>query len=45
MEVLEGEERIVNLSLLDYYISNRGKVIIREAKNAWEVGKKLGLSI
>lgn len=36
---------MVNLSLFDSDISNRGKVILREAKKAWEVGKKLGLSI
>lgn len=26
-------------------MSNRGKVILREAKQIWEVGKKLGLRV
>lgn len=39
------EETTVNLSLLDSNISNRRRVILREAKRAWEVGKKLGFSI
>ncbi|KAH1114713.1 hypothetical protein J1N35_008091 [Gossypium stocksii] len=37
------EEKIVNLSLSDSDFSNRRKVILREAKQTWEVGKKLGL--
>lgn len=44
-ELFEKEERIVNISLLDFDISNKERVILREAKNAWELGKKLGLSI
>lgn len=35
----------MNLSLSDSDISNRRKVILREAKQTWEVGKKLGLSV
>lgn len=44
-EVSVVEHRIVNLSLSDSDISNKGKMILREPKNAWEVGKKLALSI
>ncbi|KAK8358523.1 hypothetical protein V6Z12_A04G026400 [Gossypium hirsutum] len=39
------EDKVVNLSLSDSDISNRRKVILREAKQTWELGKKLGLSV
>lgn len=39
------DERIVNLSLPDSDISNRGRVIFRETKNTWEIEKKLRLRI
>lgn len=34
------DERVVNLSLFDSDISNRGRVILREVKNTWAIGKK-----
>ncbi|PPR98008.1 hypothetical protein GOBAR_AA22653 [Gossypium barbadense] len=40
-----GEEKIVNISLSDSDISNRRKVILKKAKQTWELGKKLGLRI
>ncbi|KAH1063662.1 hypothetical protein J1N35_028649 [Gossypium stocksii] len=40
-----GKEKIVNLSLSDSDVNNRRKVILREAKQTWEVGKKLGLRV
>lgn len=36
---------MVNLSLSDSDLSNRKNVILREAKQTWEVGKKLGLKV
>ncbi|KAH1055308.1 hypothetical protein J1N35_033373 [Gossypium stocksii] len=39
------DECITNLSLSDSDISNRRKVTLKEAKKAWEVGKKLGFSV
>ncbi|MBA0693215.1 hypothetical protein Goari_010714 [Gossypium aridum] len=39
------EETVANTSLSDSNISNRKRLILREARNAWEVGKKLGFSI
>ncbi|KAH1091961.1 hypothetical protein J1N35_019218 [Gossypium stocksii] len=36
------DESIINLSLSDSDISNRRRVILREAKKTWEVGKRLG---
>ncbi|TYI24394.1 hypothetical protein ES332_A06G230900v1 [Gossypium tomentosum] len=39
------EDLTVNLSLSDSDISNRKRVILREAKKTWEVGKMLGLSV
>ncbi|KAK5813390.1 hypothetical protein PVK06_028840 [Gossypium arboreum] len=39
------EDKVVNLSLSNSDISNRRKVILREAKQTWELGKKLGLSV
>ncbi|KAH1130482.1 hypothetical protein J1N35_001860 [Gossypium stocksii] len=42
-EVCKYNERIVNLSLSDSDLSNRMKVILRETKNTWAIGKKLGL--
>ncbi|PPR91026.1 hypothetical protein GOBAR_AA29661 [Gossypium barbadense] len=44
-EESRSEEKIVNLSLSDSNINNRRKVILREAKQTWEVGKKLGLRV
>lgn len=41
----EVDDRVVNLSLSDSDISNRAKVVIKEAKNAWEVVKKIGFVI
>ncbi|KAB2068919.1 hypothetical protein ES319_A08G063200v1 [Gossypium barbadense] len=41
--VSDCDGKIVNFSLSDSDISNRRKVILREAKQTWEVGKKLGL--
>ncbi|KAG8473214.1 hypothetical protein CXB51_035176 [Gossypium anomalum] len=43
--ITRGEDPIVNLSLSDSDINNRRRVILREAKKTWEVGKKLGLSV
>ncbi|KAG8491579.1 hypothetical protein CXB51_014853 [Gossypium anomalum] len=40
-----SEEKVVNLSLSDSDLSNKRKVILREAKQTWEVGKKLGLRV
>ncbi|KAK5793721.1 hypothetical protein PVK06_034875 [Gossypium arboreum] len=39
------EESMTNLLLSDSDINNRRRVILREAKRTWEVGKKLGLSV
>lgn len=39
------EDLTVNLSLSDSDISNRKRVILREAKRTWEVGKMLRLSV
>lgn len=36
---------MVNLLLSDLDFNNKAKVIIREAKNTWEVGKKIGFDI
>ncbi|KAH1063686.1 hypothetical protein J1N35_028673 [Gossypium stocksii] len=44
-EVRKDDERIANLSLSDSNISNRIKVIIREANNTWAIRKKLGFSV
>ncbi|TYH93990.1 hypothetical protein ES332_A12G011100v1 [Gossypium tomentosum] len=44
-EITRCEESMVNLSLSDSDISNRRRVILREAKKTWEVGKMLGLSV
>ncbi|KAH1039908.1 hypothetical protein J1N35_041651 [Gossypium stocksii] len=38
-------ENIVNLSMSDSDISNRRKVILKEARKTWEVGKRLGFSV
>lgn len=38
-------EKVANLSLFDFDISNRRRVILGEAKKMWEVGKKLGFSV
>ncbi|KAG8499712.1 hypothetical protein CXB51_006382 [Gossypium anomalum] len=43
--ISNAEESIVNLSLFDSDIGDRRRVILREAKKAWEVGKKLGFSV
>ncbi|MBA0867025.1 hypothetical protein Goshw_026562, partial [Gossypium schwendimanii] len=43
--ILDREEAVVNASLSDSDISNRKKLILGEAKKAWEVGKRLGFSI
>ncbi|KAK5818716.1 hypothetical protein PVK06_023660 [Gossypium arboreum] len=40
-----SEDKVVNLSLSDSELSNRRKVILREVKQTWEVGKKLGLRV
>ncbi|KAL1180919.1 hypothetical protein V6Z11_A02G011100 [Gossypium hirsutum] len=40
-----SEDKVVNLSLSDSDLSNRKNVILREAKQTWEVGKKLGLKV
>ncbi|PPS13576.1 hypothetical protein GOBAR_AA07007 [Gossypium barbadense] len=39
------EDLTVNLSLSDSDISNRRRIILREAKKTWEVRKMLGLSV
>ncbi|PPR84772.1 hypothetical protein GOBAR_AA35943 [Gossypium barbadense] len=44
-EELRREDTVVNLSFSDSDISNRRKVILSEAKQTWEIGKKLGLSV
>ncbi|KAH1083863.1 hypothetical protein J1N35_023624 [Gossypium stocksii] len=44
-ESRKEDERIVNLSLSDSDISNRMRVILREANNTWAIGKKLGFSV
>ncbi|KAK8317082.1 hypothetical protein V6Z11_A13G083800 [Gossypium hirsutum] len=44
-EELRREDKVMNLSLSDSDISNRRKVILRKAKQTWEIGKKLGLSM
>ncbi|MBA0577457.1 hypothetical protein Golob_000064 [Gossypium lobatum] len=38
--ILDREEAVVNASLSDSDISNRKKLILGEAKKAWEVGKR-----
>ncbi|KAH1063211.1 hypothetical protein J1N35_028198 [Gossypium stocksii] len=38
-------ERVQYLSLSDSDLSNRMKVLRREAINTWAIGKKLGLSV
>ncbi|PPR86360.1 hypothetical protein GOBAR_AA34327 [Gossypium barbadense] len=40
-----SKDKIVNLSLSASDISNRRKVILREVKQTWEIGKKLGLRV
>lgn len=42
---MDREDEVVNASLSDLDISNRKRVILKEAKKAWEIGKKLGFSI
>ncbi|KAH1047061.1 hypothetical protein J1N35_037845 [Gossypium stocksii] len=44
-ELCKEDERIVNLSLSDSDISNRMRVILREANNTWALRKKLGFSV
>ncbi|TYH18868.1 hypothetical protein ES288_A05G307200v1, partial [Gossypium darwinii] len=44
-EFCKDDERIANLSLSDSDISNRMRVILREANNSWTIGKKLGFSV
>ncbi|TYI21370.1 hypothetical protein ES332_A06G033700v1 [Gossypium tomentosum] len=44
-ESRKEDERIVNLSLSDSDISNRMRVILREANNTWAIGKKLRFSV
>ncbi|KAH1082650.1 hypothetical protein J1N35_022411 [Gossypium stocksii] len=44
-EFCKEDERIVNLSLSDSDISNRMRVIFKEANNTWAIGKKLRLSV
>ncbi|KAK5771081.1 hypothetical protein PVK06_047256 [Gossypium arboreum] len=44
-EELRREDKVMNLSLSDSDISNRRNVILRKAKQTWEIGKKLGLSV
>ncbi|KAH1090640.1 hypothetical protein J1N35_017897 [Gossypium stocksii] len=39
------KDKVVNISLSDSDINNRRKVILREAKQTWELGKKLGLRV
>ncbi|KAG8493318.1 hypothetical protein CXB51_010713 [Gossypium anomalum] len=43
--ILRIDDSIANLSLSNSNISNRRKVILREAKKTWEVGKRLGFSV
>lgn len=43
--ILARDEFVVNASLSDSDISNRRKVILGEAKKAWDAGKRLGFSI
>ncbi|TYH95086.1 hypothetical protein ES332_A12G083300v1 [Gossypium tomentosum] len=43
--VARCEDSTVNLSLSDSDINNRRRVILREAKRTWKVGKKVGLSV
>ncbi|KAH1047420.1 hypothetical protein J1N35_038204 [Gossypium stocksii] len=40
-----NDESIANLSLSDSNISNIRKVILKETKKTWKVGKKLGFSV
>lgn len=40
-----SKDKIVNLSLSASDISNRRKVNLREVKQTWEIGKKLGLRV
>lgn len=44
-ESCKEEERIVNFSLSDSDITNRMRVILREANNTWALGKKLGFGV
>lgn len=39
-ENVDRKDEIVNVSLLDSNISNKKRVILREARKAWEIGKK-----
>ncbi|MBA0548846.1 hypothetical protein Golob_019916 [Gossypium lobatum] len=41
----DKDEDVVNASLSDSNINNRSKLILDEAKNAWEVRKMLGFSV
>ncbi|KAK5818694.1 hypothetical protein PVK06_023638 [Gossypium arboreum] len=41
----KNDESIVNLSLLNLDISNRRKVIFKEVKKTWKVGKRLGFCV
>ncbi|PPR85884.1 hypothetical protein GOBAR_AA34806 [Gossypium barbadense] len=43
--ISDREEAVVNASLFYSNISNRKNLILREAKKAWEVKKRLGFSI
>ncbi|MBA0870965.1 hypothetical protein Goshw_019470 [Gossypium schwendimanii] len=42
---VDREDTVVNASLSDLDISNRKRVILREARKAWEIGKKLEFSV
>ncbi|KAH1091799.1 hypothetical protein J1N35_019056 [Gossypium stocksii] len=44
-EFSKYDERIFNLSLSDSDISNKMRVILREANNTWTIGKKVGFSV
>ncbi|KAK5834396.1 hypothetical protein PVK06_018274 [Gossypium arboreum] len=43
--ILDTEHADVNASLSDLDINKRKRLILRDARNAWEVGKKLGFSV
>lgn len=42
---MDREEVVVNASLSNSFINSRKRLILREEKNAWEVGKKLEFSV
>ncbi|TYI19650.1 hypothetical protein ES332_A07G179200v1, partial [Gossypium tomentosum] len=43
--ILRSDDSVANLSISDFDVSNRRRVLLREAKKTWEVGKRLCFSV